>query len=76
MASNSRPQHFDYFMLRIEREPAPAEPGPCGIVERLGSGEKLEFSGGPHLVDLLTTWRQSNWKMRRPNDPGKPATEG
>jgi hypothetical protein len=70
--TESRPPNsaFDYFMLRIEREAASADPGPNGTVERLGTGDKHDFAGGPHLLELLTGWRRSNWKMRRPEDPG------
>jgi len=71
--AESRALGFDYFMLRVEREPEADSSGPNGTIERLGTGDKQEFAGVSHLLQLLTGWRQSNWKMRRPDDPGNGA---
>ena len=49
---------FRYFMLRlrIADEPAEVTPRLTGVVERLGSGERRDFSSGEELVEVMKTW--------------------
>lgn len=50
---------FRYFMLRVRVEPeqSPAEvPALAGVVERLGSGERRDFSSAEELLRVMATW--------------------
>ena len=51
---------FDYFVVRLNR----TDPNPrliTGLVERLGSGEKLPFETAEHLTRLISTWTASGF---------------
>jgi hypothetical protein len=50
------PDTFEYYMIRLRRTDAHPEQV-IGQVERLGTGEKLAFGSGEHLVRLVTAWR-------------------
>ena len=46
---------FEFYMIRIRR--TDSQPGQVvGQVERLGTGEKLAFASGEHLMRLVTGW--------------------
>jgi hypothetical protein len=49
---------FRYFMLRLRvgAEAATARTMVAGVVERLGSGERRDFSNAEELVQVMTTW--------------------
>jgi cytochrome c2 len=49
---------FRYFMLRlrIRDEPAEMTPRLTGVVERLGSGERRDFSSSEELVKVMEAW--------------------
>lgn len=49
---------FRYFMLRlrIADQPAARPPTLIGVVERLGSGERRDFSSSEELVKVMETW--------------------
>ena len=49
---------FRYFMLRlrITDEPAELTPRLTGVVERLGSGERRDFSSSEELMEVMETW--------------------
>ncbi|MBI4419801.1 MAG: hypothetical protein HY560_03180 [Gemmatimonadetes bacterium] len=58
---------FSYFMIRVQR-PVPARPATVsGLIERLGTGDKRQFSSERELLALLRTW---------PADPSKMAPAG
>jgi hypothetical protein len=76
---------FRYFMLRlrIRDEPAEMTPRLTGVVERLGSGERRDFSSSEELVKVMEAWdadlrpqkqppRPVRWNGMRP--PRKPET--
>ena len=59
-ADESQPlsESFAYFMIRLQRPVNPDLPAPlCGVIERLGTGEKLRFDDATALVQLLDVWR-------------------
>lgn len=59
-ADESQPlsESFAYFMIRLQRPVNSDLPAPlCGVIERLGTGEKLRFDDATALVQLLDVWR-------------------
>ncbi|MBA2457475.1 MAG: hypothetical protein H0V43_00810 [Gemmatimonadales bacterium] len=56
-------QHFDYFMLRVARSEQPDRLE--GQLERLGSGEKLNFESGEQLLGLVAQWQPTSISGRR-----------
>ena len=50
---------FRYFMLRLRVGPEPATTSAhivAGVVERLGSGERRDFSSAEELMRVMSTW--------------------
>ena len=45
---------FVYLLLRIER--GGAESGAIGTIERIGTGQRRDFSSLPELLELLKQW--------------------
>jgi hypothetical protein len=54
---------FRYYMIRVQTpgNAAPTDNSPelSGVVERLGSGEKRDFSDAAELVRLVTAWSEA-----------------
>lgn len=67
-----------YFMIRVQqcigREPEAVN----GTIERLGTGDKRQFSGERELLALLRTWPADPVKMQAAESPSKsgPARPG
>lgn len=60
----------EYFMIRVHPDRSREPPEISGVVERLGTGEKLMFAGAGELVKLLGTWPDPASKMQVAGDPG------
>lgn len=60
-------ERFAYFMVRIRQEPGGASAGPVtGMVERLATGEKRNFSSGAELLETVR-----DWPVSPPNVPAE-----
>ncbi|HEV8149638.1 MAG TPA: hypothetical protein VGP61_05580 [Gemmatimonadales bacterium] len=47
---------LDYYVVKIRRSAVAPGSGLAGIVERLGSGEKREFTSCAELARLVEDW--------------------
>ena len=63
--------HYNYYMIRIQRAQAQPQPPLVGVVERLGSGEKQSFGDGMELLRMLNEWTDSAPNMRPDPRGGK-----
>lgn len=65
---------FRYYMIRVQTPattaPTDSSPELSGVVERLGSGEKRDFSGASELIRLVTAWSEANPNMSGGPDGG------
>lgn len=64
MNAHEKPSiQFRYYMIRVQTpaNAAPTDDSPelSGVVERLGSGEKRDFSDAAELVRLVTAWSEA-----------------
>lgn len=62
-------------MVRIHVDASSTNPGPPGVVERLGTGRKRGFSGGDELLRLIAGWSHAPPKMRPPGGRGNEYAE-
>ena len=54
----------EYFMIRVHPDRSYEPPRISGVVERLGTGEKLRFAGAAELIRLLGSWPEPASKMQ------------
>ena len=69
---------FRYFMLRLRVRPDDATasmPMVTGVVERLGSGERRDFSNAQELVQVVSTWTDGAPNVHVANEPRNGARE-
>ena len=60
----------EYFMIRVHPDRSAEPPHISGVIERLGTGEKLTFAGADELVRLLGCWPEPISKMQAAGGPG------
>lgn len=60
----------EYFMVRVHPDRSSEPPRISGVIERLGTGEKLTFAGAAELIRLLGSWPEPTLKMQVAQDPG------
>jgi hypothetical protein len=65
-------QLFDYFMVRVTRTEDATQL--AGLIERLGTGEKRNFTTGQQLIGLVAEWSSSDSKVQVPMGTGNPAS--
>ena len=69
---------FRYFMLRLRVGSDAATtrmPMVTGVVERLGSGERRDFSNAEELVQVMSTWTDGAPNVHVANEPRNGARE-
>ena len=63
---------FRYFMLRLRVGPEAATTSTqmvAGVVERLGSGERRDFSNAEELVQVMKTWTDAAPNVQAATEP-------
>ena len=58
----------EYFMIRVHSDRSSEPPRISGVIERLGTGEKLSFASTGELIRLVGSWPEPASKM--PADQG------
>jgi hypothetical protein len=61
----------EYFMIRVHPDRSSEPPALSGVIERLGTGEKLTFAGAAELIQPLGAWPEPQVKMQWPGGAGK-----
>jgi len=60
----------EHFMIRVHPDRSAEPPRISGVIERLGTGEKLTFAGAAELIRLLGSWPEPTSKMQVAGDSG------
>jgi hypothetical protein len=60
----------EYFMIRVHPDRSAEPPRISGVIERLGTGEKLTFADTTELIGLLGSWPKPASKMQVAPGPG------
>ncbi len=69
--SLSREPEMETFIVRLYRGGPAAEQELAGTVERVGSGDRVGFSGKDQLLDCLRVADGDDDAERHPLDPGE-----
>ena len=54
----------EYFTIRVHPDRGHEPPRISGVIERLGTGEKLTFADADELIRVLGSWPEAVSKMQ------------